>query len=73
MNKLKSFWFTLLLLFFSFGVSAQSAEMADNFRGEGKIYVVVTVALILLITIFFYLFRLDRKLTKMEEHQNSEQ
>lgn len=73
MNKLKPFLFTLLMLFAGSGLFAQSVEMADKFRGEGKIYVVVTIALILLITIFFYLFRLDRKLTKMEENQNSEQ
>lgn len=74
MIKIKPFLFTLMTLFASLGVSAQSVEMADNFRGEGKIYVVVAVALILLITIFFYLFRIDRKLKKLEEeNQNSEQ
>lgn len=73
MNKTKLFLFTLFTLFTGLGVSAQSVEMADNFRGEGKIYVVVAVALILLITIFFYLFRIDRKLKKLEKNQNSEQ
>lgn len=73
MNKLKPFLFTLWMLFAGFGVSAQSVEMADQFRGEGKIYVVVMVAMILLVTIFFYLFRIDRKLKKLEEDQKSEQ
>ncbi len=73
MKKLKSYLFTLWMLSSSLSLSAQSVEMADKFRGEGKIYVVVMVALILLITIFLYLFRLDKKLTKLEEDQNSEQ
>ena len=73
MNKIKSFLFSLLMLFVSLGVSAQQVEMADNFRGEGKIYIVVIIALMLLITIFFYLFRIERKLKKLEENQNSEQ
>lgn len=42
-------------------------EMADNFRGEGKIYVVVTVAAVILTGIFVYLFALDRKVTKIEK------
>ena len=47
-------------------LSAQNAEMADNFRGEGKIYVVVGVMLILLIGLFLYLFRIERKVKKLE-------
>lgn len=73
MNKLKHFLFTLQLAFTGLVVEAQPVEMADKFRGEGKIYVVVMIALILLLGIFFYLFRLDKKLKKLEEHQNSEQ
>ena len=73
MNKFKSFLFTLIMIMTGYGVTAQPVEMADKFRGEGKIYVVVMIALLLLISIFFYLFRIDRKLKKLEENQNSEQ
>lgn len=73
MNKFKSFLFTLMIIMTGPGVAAQPVEMADKFRGEGKIYVVVMIALLLLISIFFYLFRIDRKLKKLEENQNSEQ
>ena len=45
---------------------AQNAEMADAFRAEGKIYVVVAVILIVLVGLFVYLFMLDRKLSKLE-------
>lgn len=41
--------------------------MADAFRSDGKIYVVVAVILIILFGMFFYLFRLDKKIDKLEE------
>lgn len=44
----------------------RSIEMADNFRGEGKIYVVVAVVLSLLGVVVFYLVRMDVKITKLE-------
>ena len=64
---MKSFLsFTLLLI--GFLATAQSeVEMADDFRGEGKIYVVVAVILIILIGVFIQLFRLERKVKKMEK------
>jgi uncharacterized protein HemX len=45
----------------------QNAEMADAFRAEGKIYVVVAIILIVLTGLIVYLFLLDRKLNKLEE------
>ena len=45
--------------------------MADNFRGEGKIYVVVMVILTLLAGIFWTLFRFDRKLKELEKEIES--
>lgn len=46
---------------------AQNAEMADTFRSEGKIYVVVAIILIVLTGLVIYLFVLDRKMNKLEE------
>lgn len=46
---------------------AQTPEMADVMRSEGKIYVVVAIILIVLIGLITYLFLLDRKLTRMEK------
>lgn len=42
-------------------------EMADVMRSNGKIYVVVAVCLIILVGLFFYAMRIDRKVTKLEK------
>ena len=65
---MKTFLTVLFTLISSFSLLAQPAdvEMADAFRAEGKIYIVVAVILIILIGLFFYLIRLDKKLTKLE-------
>jgi hypothetical protein len=42
-------------------------EMADTFRADGKIYVVVAIVLIILIGFVVYLISLDRKITKLEK------
>jgi len=44
-----------------------SAEMADTFRSNGKIYVVVAVMLTILAGIIIYLIRLDRKISRLEK------
>ena len=44
-------------------------EMADTMRSNGKIYVVVTVCLVILIGLFLYVWRLDRKITRLEKNQ----
>ena len=41
--------------------------MADAFRSDGKIFVVVGIVLILLIGFFLYLWRVDKKIDKLEE------
>lgn len=64
---------TFLLLLISFFSNAQSdVEMADQLRAEGKIYIVVIVILIIITGLFFYLIRLDRKLTKLERNHKIE-
>ncbi|MBC6401395.1 MAG: CcmD family protein [Ekhidna sp.] len=42
-------------------------QMADNFRSEGKIYVVLTIILILLAGFFFLLFKLDNRTKRLEK------
>lgn len=44
-----------------------NVEMADNLRAEGKIYVVVTIVLIVLAGLIFYLFLMDKKVKKLEK------
>jgi len=63
-----------LLFFFlivSFAANAQDAEMADKFRADGKIYVVIAVFAIILIGLFVYVFLLDRKIGKLEKEENN--
>lgn len=66
-NKL---FLIVTLLLINFSAFSQEIEMADKMRQEGKIYVVVAVVLVILIGIFFYLFRLDSKLNKLENRLN---
>lgn len=67
--------FTLIMLFTTLNLFAQSnnVEMADAMRRDGKIYVVVTIIVIILIGLLAYLFTLDRRLKMLEKksvHKN---
>ena len=67
MNKLVSivpFLFSFLL---SSVATAQQPEMADTMRSEGKIYVVVSILLIIFTGLIAYLVMLDRKVTRIEK------
>ncbi len=59
----------LILLVRSFTGMAQQAdiEMADQFRADGKIYVVIAVVLLILVGLFIYLFNLGNKITRLEK------
>jgi hypothetical protein len=46
---------------------AQNVEMADTFRADGKIYVVVAIVLMVLAGLIGYLFLLDRKVSRVEK------
>jgi CcmD family protein len=48
----------------------QKVEMADSFRADGKIYVVLAVILLILGGLFAYLFLLDKKITALEKIAN---
>ncbi len=52
-------------------VTSDKIEMATGFRKEGKIYVVISVSMILFFTIIFYLIYLERKTRKLEKQVNS--
>jgi len=67
MNKIKySFTMVLLLAFQSLAKGQVEVEMADVMRADGKIYVVVSVLLIIFIGLIMYLINLDRKVSKIE-------
>jgi len=50
--------------------SNQQVEMADAFREDGKIYVVVAVVLVILLGLLLYVFLVDRKVTRLENEVN---
>jgi CcmD family protein len=66
---MKAFFLLLVSITLSFTASAQASdiEMADQFRADGKIYVVIAVVSVVLIGLFAYLFRLERKVTELEK------
>jgi CcmD family protein len=66
---MKGFLLLLVSITLSFTASAQASdiEMADQFRADGKIYVVIAVVSVVLIGLFAYLFRLERKVTELEK------
>lgn len=61
----------MVMLLLSVTVQAQEAtagaDNADLMRSNGKIYVVIAVVLAILLGLFFYVFSLDRKITRMEK------
>lgn len=48
------------------GAMAQGVEMADKFRADGKIYIVLIVIITIFIGIIVYLFSLEKKIKKLE-------
>lgn len=62
----KKLYILLLVLVSSFA-NAQDAEMADSFRADGKIYVVITVLGIVFVCIVGVLILLERKLSRLEK------
>ncbi len=69
MHKIKSIISTMLLAMCTVIVHAQTtvADNADVMRSNGKIYVVVAVVVTILLGLFFYVFSLDRKISKLEK------
>lgn len=68
--------FTLLACLMTLALWAQptgdtsKVQMADKFRADGKIYVVIAVLVTILLGLFIYVIRLDRKITKLEKDFN---
>ncbi len=58
---------TVLLLSVTSFAQDKPVEMADQMRGNGRIYVVVAVMLTILIGLVLYVVRLDRKISKLEK------
>jgi uncharacterized membrane protein len=68
---IKKLLYTICFAIISNVLNAQEkvngAEMADTFRSNGKIYVVIAVILTIFAGIIIYLIRLDRKMSRIEK------
>ncbi len=69
MKHLKKIFSLLAVLLVSIIGFAQDkkVEMADLMRSNGRIYVVVAVVVTILLGLILYLWRLDRKISKLEQ------
>lgn len=63
------FTFALLCLipFIGSAQNPQDVEMADSFRSDGKIYVVIAIMAIILAGLFIYLFMIGKKVSALEK------
>ncbi len=67
-------YLSVFAMMLSIFVSAQDSlknekpQMADVLRSNGKIYVVVTVLVIILIGLFLYLVNTDKKISRIEKN-----
>lgn len=68
-KRLLSLFFMLL----SFTSFSQNAEMADTFRQEGKIYVVIAVIGIVFASLIGILVYLERRISKIEKELNEKE
>ena len=57
-----------LLIFPLLTMAQDSVPMAGAMRSNGKIYVVVSVVVLIFIGILFFLIALDKRLRRLEKH-----
>jgi len=50
--------------------STENVSMADIMRSNGRIYVVIAVILTILIGLLLYMFRLERKINRLEKQSH---
>ena len=70
---MKKYLFTVLFTCLSFiatyAQSSNGIDMATGLRSSGKIYVVVIGLLVIFCGLIFYLFTIDRKISKLEKKE----
>lgn len=66
MKKFSLLFLFLLSFIFSFA-QEDTTSTVRGLRADGKIYVVGAVVLTILIGLFFFLIRLDRKISRIEK------
>jgi uncharacterized membrane protein len=65
-KKIVLFVFLVSVSIVAFTQTNNTVEMADTMRSNGKIYIVVAVCLTILIGLFLYVLRIDRKVSAFE-------
>lgn len=69
MRKIRLLFTLLSMLLSSTFLHAQDdSSLGNTMRSNGRIYVVITVILVILAGLFLYLVRLDRKMSKLEKN-----
>lgn len=70
---MKKIFLSLTLLLATMQLFAQDngVEMADQLRSDGKIYVVVTCIVIILVGLLAYLFSIDKRIKKIEKENTA--
>ena len=67
MIKKISLFIFLMVSMFAKSQTASEPQMADMFRDNGKIYVVITVIAMIFVAIVLFLVNLERKIKKLEK------
>jgi hypothetical protein len=60
-------WMVMFPVMGQDSVAVKRVEMADRWRANGKIYVVIAVVVIILSGLILYVIRLDRKISRLEK------
>ena len=71
--KNKQFLLSVLLVILSINLLLAESGSIDFLRSTGKIYSVVAVIAVIFLGIVWYLFRLDKKITKLEKEIYNEE
>jgi CcmD family protein len=71
--KIKKFVSLFIIQLVWFEIASAQSNGLDFLRSTGKIYAVVAVIAVIFVGIAIFLFRLDNKLTKLENQIKNEQ
>ena len=59
----------MMFNFFIIFIFLQEVAMADVMRSNGKIFVVVVISLIILLSLFLYLYRIEKKIESIKKNK----
>ena len=59
----------MMFNFFIIFIFLQEVAMADVMRSNGKIFLVVVISLIILFSLFLYLYRIEKKIESVKKNK----